>query len=107
MLWSGVPIEASWMSPVVLPSPVPGASSGSLLVAEVRTTPGAVSQMSLPCQVACTGTKRWLGGNSVVGLSVSVRDGGVVSRTTTDEAQVAVFPEASVAVNATPDRPNG
>ena len=95
------------MSPVVLPSPLPGASSGSLLVTEAKVTAAAGSQTSLTCHAACTGTIRWFGGQSVVGLSVRVRDGGVVSRTWTDDVQVAVLPEASVAVKVTPVVPSG
>src|SRR5207249_794986 len=104
---SGVPMEASWMSPVVSPSPEPAASSGSLLVADASTTPGAGSHTSLTCHPASTGTIRWFGGQSVVGLNLRVRDGGSVSRTTTDVAHVAWFPEASIAVNITPVMPRG
>src|SRR5712692_9827781 len=104
---SGVPIEASWMSPVVFPSALPGASSGSLLVAEVRMTPTAGSHTSLTCQATWTGTRRWFGGHSVVGLSIRVREGGDVSRTWTDDVQTAVLPEASVAVKVTPVVPSG
>ena len=93
---SGVPIEASWMSPVVLPSPLPGASSGSLLVAEARNTPAAGSQKSLTCQAACTGTIRWFGDHSVVGLSFRIRDGGVVSTTDTVACAAALAPRESV-----------
>src|SRR5213592_4650056 len=84
---SGVPMEASWMSPVVLPSPLPVASSGSLLVAETNTAPAVGSQTSLTNQAACMDTIRWFGGHGVAGLSVKLRDGGIVSRTIADEAQ--------------------
>src|SRR6266446_646431 len=104
---SGVPGEASWMSSVVLPSPVPGASSGSLLVAEARTVLAAGSHTSLTCHTACTGTIRWFGGQSVVGPNAKLRDGAIVSRTCTDDVQVAVFPDGSVALKVTPVVPNG
>ena len=89
------------MSPIVFPSPVPGASSSSLLVTEASTAPAVRSQTSLTCQAACTGTIRWFGGQSTSGSIVSVSVGGVVSRTTSDVAQVATLPEASVAVKVT------
>ena len=95
------------MSPVVVPSPLPGASSGSLLVAEARNTPAPRSHTSLTCHAAFTGTIRWFGGHSVAGLSVRFRVGGGVSRTTTDDVQVAWFPETSVAVNMTLVVPRG
>src|SRR5207249_1371293 len=96
---SGVPMEASWMSPVVFPSPLPDASSGSLLVTEARIAPAVGSHASLICQAAWTGTIRWFGGHRVVGLNARATDGGVVSRTCTEDVQVTVFPEASLAVN--------
>ncbi len=48
--------DASWMSPVVFPSPIPVASSGSLLVADARITPAVGSHASLTCHAACTWT---------------------------------------------------
>jgi len=95
------------MSPVVFPSPLPGASSDSLLATAASTALAFGSQTSVTCHADCTGTIRWFGGHRVVGLSVKVRDGGIVSCTTTDEAHVAWFPVASVEVKATPVVPSG
>ncbi len=98
-------MDASWMSAVVFP--LPDAESGSLLVAEANTTPADGSQTSVTCQAVCTGTSWWFGGQSVVGLTARASDGGVVSRTKTEEAHVTLFPEASVAVKVTPVVPSG
>src|SRR5882672_5035346 len=94
-------MEASWMSPVVFPSPLPWASSGSLLVAEIRMAPAVGSHTSLTCHAVWTGTSRWLGGQSEAGSVCIVRLGGSVSRTVTAVVQVAGLPAASVALKLT------
>ena len=95
------------MSPVVSPSPIPGASSGSLLVADTSATPAPGSHASLTCQLTCTGTIRWFGGQSSGWSTTRLRAGGVASATVTVEVQVATFPELSVAVNTTRVMPSG
>src|SRR5437867_8204232 len=89
------------MSPLVRPSPSPGASSGSLEVTETSRAVTAGSHRSLTCHPTCTGTKRWFGGHRIVESVTSASEGGVVSRTVTLVAQVATFPDASVAVKLT------
>src|SRR2546425_12616781 len=100
-------MEESWMSPVVFPSPLPRASSGSLLIAETRTAPAVGSHTSLTCHAACTATIRWFGGHSRVGFMVSVIRGGVVAWIVTFGTHLATFPEESGAVNLTDVTPSG
>src|SRR2546425_11336542 len=95
------------MSPLVRPSPSPGASSGSLLVTPTNRTDVAGSHRSLTCHATCRDTSRWFGGHRTVWSVASVSAGGVLSRTVTPVAQVATFPEASVAVNVTGVTPSG
>jgi len=82
-------------------------SSGSLLVADASTTPASGSQASLARHAVCTDTIRWFGGHKVVGVNVRDKEGGVVSRTWIEEVQLAMFPEASVAVKVTLVVPSG
>src|SRR2546422_8897384 len=100
-------MEASWMSSEVLPSPIPDASSGSLLIAEIRSRPAPPSHTSFTCHAACTGTILWFGGHSTVGFRERVSCGGIVSLTVTGAVQLAEFPEASVAVKVTGVVPRG
>src|SRR6185295_3601129 len=98
---SGVPKESSWMSPVVAPSPFPGASSGSLLVADTSMTCAAGSHASLTCHAACTGTIRWFGGQARVGFTDRASAGGVVSTTVTGCWQLDLLPCESETVQVT------
>ena len=60
------------MSRRVEPSPVPGASSGSLLTMEVRIAGKDPPQLSVAVTVASICTRRWLGGASTDGDKVTV-----------------------------------
>ena len=75
---SSVPTSALWMSFVVSPSPTP--LSGSLLVADTRTTRTA-PRLSLAATERTTSTIRWSGGQRIRGLAVTERTGGVLSTT--------------------------
>src|SRR5437867_10014656 len=94
-------MEASWISPVVFPSPVADASSGSLLVAETRIATAVGSHASLTCHAAWAGTIRWFGGHRTVGLNTSVSCGGVVFCTVTFVTHVATLPDVFVGADGT------
>ena len=104
-LRSSVPNFAPWISSVVSPSPRP--LSGSLLLIETSFTVGCGSQTSVTVIVAVIGTSLWLGGQSMVGDSESVRTGGMVFLMITFCVAVPLFPESSTAVQRTVDSPRG
>src|SRR2546422_7631791 len=101
---SSVPTSVLWMSFVVSPSPTP--LSGSLLVADTRTTRTA-PRLSLAATVRMTSTIRWSGGQRIRGLAGTERTGGVLSTT---HARVAglesALPAASTARTANVCRPS-
>src|SRR5215471_10767954 len=87
------------MSCAVSPSPRP--LSGSLLVIETSRTVGFGSQISLTVIDAVICASLWFGGHSVVGDSVTVSFGGVVSTIFTVCVAVPLFVDASMAVHVT------
>src|SRR5580765_7724600 len=94
------------MSCVVLPSPLPAASSGSLLLREERITPG-LPQLSAAVTAATASSMRWFGGHRLAGLRDKARDGGSVSDTATWKLQAVAVPLAGVAVEVTSVVPTG
>src|SRR5262245_38737358 len=95
---SSVP-KVAWMSFGWSPSPRP--LSGSLLVIESSRTVGLGSHLSVTVIVAVIVTSLWLGGQSTVGESWTVRSWGVVSTIFTCCVAWPTFLESSVADQVT------
>src|SRR5215218_9636125 len=87
------------MSPRVSPSPRP--LSASLLVIETTRTVGFGSQTSLTVIDAVICASLWSGGHSVVGATVTVSFGGVVSTIFTVCVAMPLFLDSSMAVHVT------
>src|ERR1043165_3563418 len=85
------------MSPVVAPSALPGASSGSLVVTDVSVKPAAPELLSVTLTVAVIGTSLWSAGHSVFGLAEHVTVGAVLSIRTTGAFSASTVPALSLA----------
>ena len=88
--------------------PNPGPVTGSLLLTPVIEQAGLGSQLSVAVATTVTGTMRWFGGQSTLGVAVTLPiTGGSTSFTVTVKLQVAVAPFPSVAVQLTFVAPTG
>src|SRR6266481_8441679 len=94
---SSVPNVAPEMSGDVFPSPV--LFAGSLLEIETSFTVGWASQASDKVMLAVMSTILWFGGQRLLGLKLTSKFGGVVSRIVTTTLSDALAPLVSVTVS--------
>ena len=85
---SDVPGSTSWMS--LARSPAPSPASGSLLPIETSTKRASGSTTSAMTAVTSIDTSRWSAGVRASGFGVTVKSGGVVSKTVSGALHWAV-----------------